>query len=245
MEGAMVTRVFIFLTGLLLAPPGFAASFDCAKADSADEVAICANPELSNRDMVIADIYRRAVDVAGSRAAQAVARQGLKERAACESDVSCIADVQQEVLYNLGQLMERSGGGTRPGLTIAYGSRAGMQVTVRKVRGLGTAHAVIEVEHTRRDATAFCRDYVLKVTPKCIEDEMKVPLGRLISANCISGEFDTLNGRSLTFKGISKVENMADYELVEKDTGEALDGSMASGYNVALEQFLALCPNRR
>lgn len=34
-----------------------------------------------------------------------------------------------------------------------------------------------------------------------------------------------------------------EYLLVEAGDGEPLDGTSASGYDVALEQFKALCPN--
>lgn len=47
---------------------------------------------------------------------------------------------------------------------IFYGSRAGMQVSVVSLSGLDTANAVIRTKHTRKDAIAFCRDYVQKVT---------------------------------------------------------------------------------
>jgi hypothetical protein len=39
--------------------------------------------------------------------------------------------------------------------TIAYGSRAGMEVTVVSMEGLDTAHAVIRTKHTRENAIAF------------------------------------------------------------------------------------------
>ena len=53
---------------------------------------------------------------------------------------------------------------------IYYGSRAGMTVTVVSVQGLNTTHAVIRTTHTREDALGFCRDYVQKITPSCIEE---------------------------------------------------------------------------
>ena len=241
----MIARIFVLLVGMLVAPACFAASFDCAKAQSEDEVAICNNPELSHRDMIADEMYRKAVDVAGAKAAKPLARGGLEERAACGSDVACIAKAQQGLVDALAELIDSDGGGTEVGSKINYGSRLGMQVTVTSVRGIGTSRAVIEVEHTREDATTFCREYVQKVTPKCIEDELATEIGGEFSGNCQSGEFETLTGDQLIFKGVSKTEDMADYEIAVKDTGELLDGSSASGYPVVLEQFLALCPNRR
>ena len=241
----MIARIFILMLGLLVAPACFAASFDCAKAQSEDEVAICNNPELSHRDMIADEMYRKAVEVAGAKAAKSVARNGLQERAACGSDADCIARAQQGLVDALAELIDSSSGGTQVGSKITYGTRLGMQVTVTSVRGIGTSRAVIEVEHTREDATTFCREYVQKVTPKCIEDELAVEIGGELSGNCQSGEFETLTGDELVFKGVSKTEDMADYVIAVKDTGEVLDGSSASGYPVVLEQFLALCPNRR
>ena len=241
----MIARIFVLLAGLLVAPACFAASFDCAKAQSEDEVAICNNPELSHRDMIADEMYRKAVDVAGAKAAKPLARGGLEERAACGSDVACIAKAQQGLVDALAELIDSDGGGTEVGSKINYGSRLGMQVTVTSVRGIGTSRAVIEVEHTREDATTFCREYVQKVTPKCIEDELATEISGEFSGNCQSGEFETLTGDQLIFKGVSKTEDTADYEIAVKDTGELLDGSSASGYPVVLEQFLALCPNRR
>ncbi|MCD2171844.1 lysozyme inhibitor LprI family protein [Rhizobium sp. C4] len=241
----MPTRILIVLLGLVLAPSCFAASFDCGKAKSADEVAICGNPELSHRDMIADEMYRKAVEVAGASAAKPLARSALQERAACGSDVACIAKAQQGLVDALAALIDDNNGGVEEGSKINYGSRLGMQVTVTSVRGIGTSRAVVEVEHTREDATTYCRDYVQKVTPKCIQDELAVDIGGEFSGNCQSGEFETLTGDELIFKGVSKTEDMADYEIVVKETGEILDGSSASGYPVVLDQFLTLCPNRR
>lgn len=241
----MLARIFILMLGLLMAPACFSASFDCAKAQSEDEIAICNTPELSHRDMIADEMYRKAVDVAGAKAAKPLARDALKERTACGADAACIAGAQQRLVDALAELIDSNGGATEVGAKVNYGSRLGMQVTVTSLRGIATSRSVIEVEHTRADATTFCREYVQKVTPKCIEDELAVEIGGEFSGNCQSGEFETLTGDKLIFKGVSKTEDTADYEIAVKDTGEVLDGSSASGYPVVLEQFLALCPNRR
>src|ERR1700760_3277594 len=55
---------------------------------------------------------------------------------------------------------------------VYYGSRAGMQVSVVSMSGLDTDHAIIRTQHTREDATAFCREYIGKVTEGCIRDEL-------------------------------------------------------------------------
>lgn len=131
--------------------------------------------------------------------------------------------------------------------TLYYGSRAGMLVTVVKKSGIGTTHAKITTKHTRENATAYCRDYVLEVTPECIAEELKVKLRGEITANCKTGKFTTLYGQGYRFLGRNPqyVEGTTtEYLLVEAGSKEPLDGSMASGYDVALGQFKALCPNR-
>ena len=67
-------------------------------------------------------------------------------------------------------------GAGRASGTIYYGSRAGMVVDVVSVSGLSTANAMIRTRHTRANATAFCREYVGKITADCIRDELAAPL---------------------------------------------------------------------
>jgi hypothetical protein len=43
--------------------------------------------------------------------------------------------------------------------TIAYGSRAGMEVTVTTKSGIGGENAVIRAVHTRENAKKFCLEY--------------------------------------------------------------------------------------
>ena len=132
--------------------------------------------------------------------------------------------------------------------TLYYGSRAGMVVTVVKKSNIGTTHAKIVTRHTKENATAFCREYVRKVTPKCIADELKVKLLPEISANCRTGRFTTLYGQGYRFLGPNPDYDPTgagtEYLLVEVGSREPLDGSTASGYDVALGQFAALCPKR-
>ncbi|CAM5775544.1 hypothetical protein LMIY3S_05077 [Labrys miyagiensis] len=132
--------------------------------------------------------------------------------------------------------------------TLFYGSRSGMLVTVVKKLNLGTTHARIVTKHTRENATAFCREYILKVTPKCIADTLNTQLLPEISANCETGKFTTLGGQNYQFIGpnpqYDPTGDSTEYRMVEMGNSEPLDGSSASGYDVALGQFKALCPNR-
>jgi hypothetical protein len=126
--------------------------------------------------------------------------------------------------------------------TIGYGSRAGMQVTVASMSGLDTAHAEIHARHTRDDAIAFCREYVQKVTEDCIQRELEVRLNDVITANCPAGEFSDFYGTRWRLVGRNLPDSTAKYRLININTSEAANGSMASGYPVAMSIFQALCP---
>ncbi len=128
---------------------------------------------------------------------------------------------------------------------IFYGSRVGMTVTVVSMSGLDTSQATIRTKHTRDDAIGFCRDYVGKVTPACIREELAVRLNDEISANCPRGEFVDFQGNRYRFQGESKdKDRMATYVLKSLPSGEIADGSSASGYPTNLQIFKALCPSR-
>ena len=129
--------------------------------------------------------------------------------------------------------------------TLPYGSRAGMEVTVISMSGIDGPSALIITKHTRENATAFCREYVGKVTPQCIRDELNVRLSDRISANCPRGEFTNFFGKSYRFMGANKTSDdfAPKYRLRDIATGEMADGSSASGYPVNMAIFRALCPS--
>jgi hypothetical protein len=140
--------------------------------------------------------------------------------------------------------------GTAAAETIYYGSRAGMVVTVVKKSNLNSTHAKITTKHTRENAVQFCKEYVQKVSEKCIKDNLAEgkELMTEISANCRTGKFTTLYGQGYQFRGPNPDYDptgiSTEYLLFQVGQQEALDGSMASGYPVALEQFRAMCPKR-
>ncbi len=126
--------------------------------------------------------------------------------------------------------------------TLGYGSRAGMEVDVVSMSGLDTAHAVIKTRHTRANAIAFCRDYVQKVTPQCINEELAVRLNDEVTADCVAGTFTTFYGDRYRFAGPSKdKDGSAKYRVIDLSTGETADGSSASGYGTNIEIYKALC----
>jgi uncharacterized protein YecT (DUF1311 family) len=74
-------------------------SFDCAKARSSSEKAICAEAGLSARDRIIGTLYRRAASQAGGdilKRLQSEQSQWLKMRDACSADHKCL-----EAAYDL------------------------------------------------------------------------------------------------------------------------------------------------
>lgn len=129
---------------------------------------------------------------------------------------------------------------------IYYGSRAGMTVTIKSMSGLDTSQAVIQVEHTRDDAIGFCRDYAQEdpVTDKCIENELASRLSDAIYADCPRGVFTDFFGDKYQFRGRNPKSGDfgPKYLLMDLRTNEIADGSSASGYEVNLDIFRALCP---
>ena len=72
-----------------------AASFDCAKASSKTEKAICNNPELSKLDEKMADAYKAAVAVDKNTKASQIA--WIKETAKCADEACMIASYNKRI----------------------------------------------------------------------------------------------------------------------------------------------------
>ncbi|MBZ9740613.1 DUF1036 domain-containing protein [Mesorhizobium sp. CO1-1-4] len=97
------------LFALLVSSSASAASFPCDKAKHADEIAICADGELSARDVVLDRAFRDAKSLAPSPQARkninTTTHKFNDERGLCGRDVWCIKDVQERTLgyfQNLG-----------------------------------------------------------------------------------------------------------------------------------------------
>jgi uncharacterized protein len=86
-------KYLLILPGLLAAQ-AHAASFDCTKAAAPDEHTVCADPQLSLLDDLVARAFGQAKQASSSpdqqRNVQAYARTFLKDRRACQADRSCI-----------------------------------------------------------------------------------------------------------------------------------------------------------
>lgn len=91
------TTALLFLIGLGIvgAAPAQAASFDCAKAAAPDEIAICQNPGLSERDTEMAALWfaysKIPMMMGGNGNRHDAASEFLTQRAACGGDVACLS----------------------------------------------------------------------------------------------------------------------------------------------------------
>ena len=94
-------------------------SFDCAKATAPDEQAICADKALSDLDQLINNAYRNFEPQ--FREKKDVARDILKDRAACGSDAACIASVLADALTTYTASLEEDQKPDSWPQTYAYG----------------------------------------------------------------------------------------------------------------------------
>jgi len=90
-----------------LAAPAGAASFDCNKAAAPDEIAICANPDISALDSEMGGLwfaYSQIPFLMGmSGARQDEARAFLQSRAACGANVACLRTAYHQRIATLKQ----------------------------------------------------------------------------------------------------------------------------------------------
>lgn len=128
--------------------------------------------------------------------------------------------------------------------SIYYGSRAGMHVTTISSSGVGTSKAVIMIEHTPKDAKAYCVEYEDDYSMACVKRTMAaVKVGDRVTANCKKRTWTDVYGQAYAIEGEAKSPDiMADYIVRSVKSGEILDGSSASGYPTALSIFQELCP---
>jgi uncharacterized protein len=97
----MKFRVLSLLTLALLANTAQAVSFDCQKAKTFTEKAICQNPELSALDDELDGLYQ--AEAAKSKNLKALKKQEdkwMKERDACQTEV-CVKKAYQKRIIDL------------------------------------------------------------------------------------------------------------------------------------------------
>src|SRR6266850_3876595 len=132
---------------------------------------------------------------------------------------------------------------------LPYGSRAGEEVTITEMDGIDSAKAVIKIRHTRDNARGYCVDYLGHEGDQCIDQVLKdTQVSDSIKGDCRTGQFVNLAGRYLIFAGPNfdhdAVRSAPEYRIFSKGAKTFLNGTMASGYDVNLSQFRALCPSK-
>ncbi|MCW2282362.1 hypothetical protein M2323_000131 [Rhodoblastus acidophilus] len=132
-----------------------------------------------------------------------------------------------------------------PKSTLFYGARVGMYDEIAAREGLDTSHALVKTRPSHDGAVQFCREYAHDYSQKCIAEQEKDPHGNTITGDCPNKTFSDLNGGKYVFLGRTKPgsgEVFADYSIRDLASGQILDGSTASGYDVMLGFYQALCP---
>ena len=83
-------HLLILLTFVTLSLGAKAASFDCGRASTPDERAVCADPQLSQLDSIAGEAFSRVRQVAGPAEIMPIARDFLADRRACGAATACI-----------------------------------------------------------------------------------------------------------------------------------------------------------
>jgi uncharacterized protein len=105
-----MTRNALRLTGLVTLlttvawQPAGAASFDCSKAEAADEKAVCADRQLNDEDVEMAVLYMQLKPLLGMGARGDMEDEQvgwLRRRAACGADRACLSNAYQERIQQL------------------------------------------------------------------------------------------------------------------------------------------------
>ncbi len=163
--------IAVLASALLIASQGRAGppSFDCARAGTPTEHAICASVELSQLDSQLAAAYgaaRAAASPAGRQQIKAAQVAWIGQRDACGSNAACLND---RMLRRLAEL-QSGGGGPAPvasgGVTGLYCARGGANSLVVRDRGgaadfevlsiQGGGHSCsVEVRGAQRTATGY------------------------------------------------------------------------------------------
>lgn len=95
------------LSALLLTvawQPSKAASFDCSKAEAADEKTICADRQLNDDDVEMAVLYKQLQPLLGMGARGDMEDEQaawLKRRATCGTDRACLGKAYQDRVQQL------------------------------------------------------------------------------------------------------------------------------------------------
>lgn len=105
-----LSTLALVLAVTCLAGSASAASFDCRKARTADEKAICAERALNDKDVrmdVLYGINRRTLAMGGRGALMDQQRDWLQGRKACGANKACLNRAYDRRLADLEKSMER------------------------------------------------------------------------------------------------------------------------------------------
>jgi uncharacterized protein len=110
MKDLFAAVVAVFLGALAMSPSADAASFDCGKAQTADEIAICKTQILSDLDTQMATLYGVRMQIpmlmGAKGAAQDEQRAFLAQRGACAGNVACIQQAYLNRIAVLNQAIQ-------------------------------------------------------------------------------------------------------------------------------------------
>lgn len=97
-------RALIFALAMFILVPAHAAGFNCAKAGTPDEHAVCDDPRLSDLDSLLARAHAQVKAGEGAEDVRQASRDFLADRRACGADGPCILSAYLAVLRQLGDL---------------------------------------------------------------------------------------------------------------------------------------------
>jgi uncharacterized protein len=98
------------LAATLMAGSAQAASFNCERARTADELTVCATLKLNDQDVRMAQLYdiaQHLVAMGGRAAIQDDQQAWLKTRRACGADRTCLARAYTRRIADLNKVLER------------------------------------------------------------------------------------------------------------------------------------------
>jgi uncharacterized protein len=108
-EISRVTAAALGCALLIAANSAHAASFDCAKAQAADEKAVCANRTLNDLDVTMGELFsldKRLLPMGGRDALIGEQQDFLKSRQACGAKVGCLTGLYQKRVNALRSIIE-------------------------------------------------------------------------------------------------------------------------------------------
>jgi uncharacterized protein len=103
-RNALCLKGLVALLTIAAWQPAGAASFDCSKAEAADEKAVCADRQLNDEDVEMAVLYTQLKPLLGMGARGDMEDEQaawLKRRAACGADRACLSNAYQERIQQL------------------------------------------------------------------------------------------------------------------------------------------------